>query len=121
MTKPLALFGNLVMKALRDEALQFFEGLVDYRLKAPALQSLQDKLDSFSPEQLNVIRGCVRASVDEGIHSFLFALHNACEEGILEITVNGKRITDLSDGLHGELFTEDGWQARFSQFGESSD
>lgn len=119
MTKPLDRLGKLVMQRLRDEPFEFFEQLTQGHWKAPSLQGLQRDVRSLSPEQLEIVRRCVRSTVDEGIHDFLFALQEACEKETLELRIQGKNVLDLTDGLHGELFTEDGWQARFSKFGET--
>ena len=119
MTKPLDRLGKLVIQSLRDESFEFFEQLTQGHWEAPSLQKLQRDVRSLSPEQLEIVRRCVRSAVDEGIHSFLFALQEACEKKKLELRIQGDDVLDLTDGLHGELFTEDGWQARFSKFGEA--
>ena len=50
------------------------------------------------------------------MHDLLFAFqeHHDCGEGI-EIMVEGKPIAELSDGLHGEIFGDEGWMVRFSK------
>ena len=35
--------------------------------------------------------------------------------------VDGKSVADLTDGLHGELFTEEGWLSKYSAFGAPPD
>mgnify|MGYP001557793087 CR=1 FL=1 len=119
MTTSLDRLGKLVMQRLRDEPFEFFEKLTQGHWKGPSLQRLHRDLRSLSPEQLQIVRRCVRFAVDEGIHSFLFGLQEACEKEKLELRIQGDNVLDLTDGLHGELFTEDGWQARFSKFGEA--
>jgi hypothetical protein len=39
------------------------------------------------------------------------------KEGIA-LLVDGKNLVELSDGLHGESLGADGWNARFSKYGE---
>jgi hypothetical protein len=118
-TNTLDLLGKLVMNHLRDRSFEFFELLAKGHWKAPALVKLQNDLRSFSAPQLDIVRRAVRSSVDTGIHDFLFALYNACEDGAIELRLGGKNVTELSDGLQGELFTEDGWEARLSRFGQA--
>lgn len=48
----------------------------------------------------------------QGVFNFLFLFE---EDDKKEILVSGKNITEISDGLSGELFTEDGWISRFSK------
>ena len=117
--KELDLLGKLVMTRLRDEAISFADGLLRHHWKAPALQKLQRDLKALTPAQSALVRRTVRASVDAGVHAFLFALQEAMDAGVVELRVKGKNVAQLTDGLHGELFTSKGWQARFSDFGES--
>jgi hypothetical protein len=112
-------FGSLIMKKLRDEAISFADGLLRQHWKAPGLQKLQRNLKSLDPTQADLMKRTIRASVDAGVHSLLFALQEASDSGILEVRVNGKNIATLTDGLHGELFSPKGWQARFSDYGSA--
>lgn len=49
------------------------------------------------------------------LHSLLFTMTG--EDGTPAIVVEGHDVAEDSDGLHGELFGEDGWLARFSKYG----
>ena len=90
--------------------------------KAPALQKLQKDLASLPENHRTIVRRCVIQSVDNGRHDFLFALQESYEnESDIEVVVDGQNIAENSDGLHGELFTEDGWKAKYGKFGEPSD
>ncbi|MGN7760514.1 hypothetical protein [Paenibacillus sp. 22594] len=51
---------------------------------------------------------------------FLFRIQEQDEEGIKNNSRWGEH-TEISDGLHGELFTEDGWYHRFSKYGENQE
>jgi hypothetical protein len=117
--KDLDIWGKLVMERLRDEAISFGDGMQRGHWKAPGLKNLQKDLKKFGKAEAGIVRRAIRASIDSGIHAFLFALQEAGDQGKVEIRINGKSITELSDGLHGELFTPKGWQARFSEFGEA--
>ena len=111
--------GKLMMEKLRDEAISFAEGLLSQHWKAPSLKKLQRELKALDKHQRELVLRTVRASIDSGVHAFLFALQEAGEDGRIKIKVNGKDIADSTDGLHGELFTPEGWQARFSAYGEA--
>jgi hypothetical protein len=119
--KELDIFGRLVMEKLRDEAFSFADGLMRQHWKAPRLKKLQRELKGLDKKQADLVTRTVRAAVDAGVHSLLFALQEASQAGTLEIRVEGKNIADLTDGLHGELFTAKGWHARFSQYGIAPD
>jgi len=113
--------GQFVMTNRRDAALSYFESLAGGRWKAPGLQQLQGELQALDEDRLQTVRRCVVSVIDHAIHDFLFALQEG--EGVreVELVVDGQSVADLSDGLHGELFTEDGWLAKYSAFGKPPD
>ena len=118
--EPLDKFGSFVMRNLRDKGFKYFDLLAKAGWKAPALQKLQQDLMQFTPEQREVVRRAVRRTMDVAIHDFLFALqeyHDAQE--LIEVLVDGTEVAALSDGMHGELFGDDGWEARFSTYGKA--
>ncbi|MFI4860575.1 MAG: hypothetical protein ACIAXF_07845 [Phycisphaerales bacterium JB063] len=115
-------FGGLITQEMRDKALDFFEDAVQDKLRAPSLRGFQDELASLSDQQLALVRRAVMLSLDHGIHDFLFALvksHDS-EQGI-EVRVDGLNIVELSDGLHGEPWTREGWIARLGRYPESNE
>lgn len=112
-------FGRLVVTRLRDAAITHHDLAVKRHWKAPALQNLQSDLAALSPEQRQVVRRCVIDALDTGMHDFLFALQEMHGHGV-EILVDGENVAALSDGLHGESFSEDGWIARFGKYPEGT-
>lgn len=122
MNSELDIFGKLLMKSFRDRALYQLDTLIEGKFNVPSLQKLQESLSTMNENDKEIlIQTCIE-SLDSGIHDFLFALQESSDnkDGI-EIIVNGKNIAELSDGLQGELFTEDGWFAKFSKYGEPKD
>jgi hypothetical protein len=109
-------FGQFVINKLRDRAIDFYDGLAAGRWKSDRTQELQAGLARLTDAQRLLIRRCVIAAVDDGLHNFLFALGVAhdFEEGIA-VVVDGCNIAEHSDGLQGELFGEDGWFAKYSK------
>ena len=122
MSVELDKFGKFLMSNLRDNAISKLNTLFEGGSKAPALQELQNSLKSINDEEKEILKKAFTNSLDTGLHDFLFSLHESTEnnEGI-ELIVNGKNVTELSDGLQGELFTEDGWLSKYSAFGEPSE
>lgn len=119
---PLDTFGRFVMVHLRDRGLDHMEGLLAGRWKAPSLKKLQNALRRLSKSQRDVVRQAFVESFDEAIHDFLFALQEETDNaGSVVVRVRGKNVATLSDGLQGELFSEDGWYARFSAHGQPPD
>lgn len=116
---PLDEFGQFLMVNLRDAAISYFDELATSGWKAPSLAALQAELKSLGAEQLRIVRRCVMSSLDHGIHDFLFKLQESGDlDGNIRVQVQGQDVSAISDGLHGELFTKDGWMAKYSMFGE---
>jgi len=113
-------FGKLLVTQLRDNAIDFFDLAARGHWRAPALQELQQELAQQSPDQIDLIRRCVIQAVDHGIHDFLVGLVEANEFDDVRVLVDGENVVELSDGLHGEPFTEDGWIAKFGKHPELS-
>ena len=112
-------FGEVVMTDLRDKTIDFFEILVERKWKTPSLQKLQCGISELNADQIDLVRKILITSLDTGIHDFLFKLQEQADfENEIEIKVQGIDIIQASDGLHGELFTKDGWFANYSKYGE---
>lgn len=108
-------FGKFLMENLRDKSIQFAEKLIDEKWNAPDLQEIQQKISTFSDEDKKLILSFIIGSIDNGIHDFLFALQ---EQTKIKIQFDDINIENLSDGLHGEIFTREGWRHKFSKYGE---
>ncbi|MGO9919922.1 MAG: DUF6547 family protein [Isosphaeraceae bacterium] len=116
---PLDRFGQFVMANLRDKAIEFFDLLAQGHWKAKSLRQLQSDVKQLSDSQRSILRRCIIATTDNAIHDFLFALQELADfEDDIQVIVRGKNIAKISDGLQGEMFTADGWMAKFSAFGE---
>lgn len=117
MDEPLDKFGRLLVTQLRDPAVYFFDAACEGRWKSPGMQDLQAELAALSPEQRDVARRALLMALDAGIHDFLFALQEAhdLEKGVA-VSVDGENVAELSDGLQGEPWTDNGWIARFSRY-----
>ena len=76
----------------------------------------------MSPDELSVVRRAVISAVDNGMHDFLFAVgEHHDHDNSIQVLVDGHDVADVSDGLHGEQFTEDGWIARYGAYSEDGD
>ena len=116
---PLSEFGRVVIVKLRDRGIDHLDKLLAGKAKAPAFRKLQGELKSLDQEQRALLRRAFVTSLDSALHDFLFALQEQNDSGgRVAVLVDGSRIAEASDGLHGELFTEDGWFARCSRHGE---
>jgi hypothetical protein len=115
--KPLDKFGKFFVENLRDKALEHLEFMFVGWWKAPELQPLQGKLVNLSPDMKIMVREVVEKTLTTAMHDLLFAFQESHDGKTgIEIVIDGKSAGELSDGLHGELFGEDGWIVRYSKF-----
>jgi hypothetical protein len=122
MNDPLDKFGAFIVKNLRDQALDDLEMLLRGAWKSPITQDMQRRLGLLTNDQKQLVREVADRIITTGMHDFLFALQEAsdADQG-LEVQVDGSNIASLSDGLHGEIFSDEGWIAKHSKFPRSHD
>ncbi len=120
MKKPLDKFGEFIVQNLRDKMIQDADMLLAGKWKAPSLQALQKRASSLTEEQKQIVRDIVERTTVTGMHDFLFAIQEASDGGgEIKITVDGKEVAKLSDGLHGEMFGDSGWISAHSKYPQS--
>ena len=115
MSDELDKLGKFLMQHFRDNAIFKLDSLASSTIKAPSLQQLQNEIALLDEAQKEILRQTCIEVIDTGSHDLLFALQESGEnnEGI-QILVDKKDASELSDGLQGELFSEDGWITKFS-------
>ena len=112
-------FGRFLMANLRDEALEYYDLLARGHWRGPQLAQLQRDVAALAEGQRAILRRCVLATVDHAIHHFLLSLLEQDDDGgAIRVVAHGADVAALSEDLDGELYTADGWLARYSRFGE---
>jgi hypothetical protein len=118
----LALFGKFVMENLRDKGIDCFDRLAAGKYRAPSVQKLQQDLQGLGPAGVAVARRALVDCLDNAIHDLLFKLQEQADfANDIRVIVRGVNVVDASDGIHGEAFGPEGWQAKFSKYGEAPD
>lgn len=114
----LDLAGERIVHFVRDDAIETYEQTEVGLTKAPQYQSLHRRLSELSEDQRVLVRDAVVKIVDLVLHNFLWVLEGGEGLELLFRTGYGEvvNLTELSDGLAGELYSEDGWIARFSRY-----
>ena len=117
--EPLEKFGQFITEKLRDNQFRFAEDVLAGKYKSQRLIDLHEQLLLLNEKQKSIALNFVKTVVDTGIHDFLFAIVERADfEGDLNILVDGEDVVQLSDGIHGEAYGEDGWNAKFSKYGD---
>ena len=93
MNNELNSFGKILMNDVRDTTIESFDNMINGTMKGITAENVQEKIREFSDGQIDVVKWM--------------------EE---DITLSFKEINlkDESDGLSGELYTEDGWIQKYS-------
>jgi hypothetical protein len=117
MNQSLDKFGEFYVRNLRDKMLQDLDMLLSGSWNAPGVQDLQQRLVALPEDCRALIREAAEHMVVTGMHDLLFALQEEADnDGAIRLTVDGVEVAKESDGMHGEIFSDEGWIARFSQY-----
>lgn len=110
-------FGQFIIQALRDKAIDQHLLMQQGHWKAPAVQELQRAVTALPPAQKELMLKVVVDVVDVALHDFLFALQDSHDRGLgIEVLAEGENVAEASGMLHGEHLGEDGWIAKYSRF-----
>ncbi len=111
--------GEFIVKNLFDKGLNNMFIMMEGGFNAPPLQDLQNDLMQFSQKQKDIIKDLVINVMTAATHDFLFRLQEESDAlGEVSLRVDGEDIGKHSDGLHGEIFTEEGWLSRYSKYAD---
>lgn len=111
MTEKLEVFGRILMNEVRDETISSLDMMISGEMQGVTAKAIREKLISFDKEQLEVLEWLLPKVVDLSLHNMLFMLE---EHDNILVIVDNEDIKSVSDGMPGELYTEDGWISRFS-------
>lgn len=111
-------FGQILMSEVRDPAIEKYEMIVEGKMKSARALKLSEGLSSLTHDQLALVREVVLSSIDDVLHNFLWTLEQ--HERDLELNFSDEsdraNLSYVSDGLAGELYSEDGWIAQHSKY-----
>jgi len=116
-------FGQLLIASVRDPGISKLESFMRGELKSHSAQTMWESVKDFTPQQREVLRKIVIWSIDRTMHDFLWMFEQSENFSIGTSPSSGGsvKLAEVSDGLGGELYSEDGWISRFSQFPEGFD
>ncbi|MFF2482276.1 epimerase [Paenibacillus sp. NPDC058071] len=117
MKNGLEAFGEILMTQVRDKAIFHWEKVLHGEMKDKGSKLLfEEFINNLEKDQQERIVDITSQVVDTTLHFLLLALE---EESLISVFAkydDGEPIDikKLSDGLPGELYTEDGWIMKFS-------
>ncbi|MGP4672502.1 hypothetical protein ACSV5N_11125 [Agrobacterium salinitolerans] len=117
MTQDLDTFGRLLMKDVRDQTILEYDGMVSGKINSISGKKLRALLDQFDQDQREAIKSIILTQIDGAIHNFLWLIEKGGDSSFPVVLNGGIPPVDLataSDGLTGELYSDEGWIARYS-------
>ena len=108
-------FGEHLVKSVRRIALIQVRKLIRGEMKGAAGIRFKELFENFTPDQLASIDQATEFAIDSTLFNVLFSADSESLRILFpDNTGEYINIADLSDGLSGELSSDDGWITRFS-------
>lgn len=105
----LEVFGRMMIEKVRDVTIQDWDSLVEGKSKGITAKAVNEKLASFTQEELEIIKWIIPKIVDTTMHNFLCTIETSKKFDIKVNTENGviERLQDESDGLYELISMQD--------------
>jgi hypothetical protein len=117
MKSELDLFGEMLMTEVRDRAINQWFGTIEGRMKSPRSREIFERFHHLKFEEEAYLKQLFTEVVDTALHFLLsFADEDKIDIILHTESCNEVNIKSISDGLAGELYSDDGWISRFSKF-----
>jgi hypothetical protein len=116
-TAQLDAFGRKLIDSVRDRTLDDIDLTLTGMAQAGWEQELSRQISSsLDRDGVLLARHLVVIAIDTALHNLLWMLETSDQIRLVAKAPDGAAVdlADVSDGLSGELWTEDGWIARFS-------
>ncbi|MFK2379646.1 hypothetical protein ACIXN9_09915 [Bacteroides fragilis] len=110
-------FGEVLISEIRDKTLMNFEKIITGVLKGETNQTLYKQISVMSLADQETLKRIVYRMVDLTIHNTLFLFEESEDNWVISNPILGiENLSELSDGLSGELYGGNGWIAKYSDF-----
>ena len=108
-------FGKILITEVRDGTIDSMNKMIDGTMKGTIDKLIRKKISILDKEQIEVLKWLIPEIVDFSLDSMLFMFEGHPD---LQLVFQGVDLKEVSDGLSGELYTEDGWIQKFSKYDE---
>lgn len=112
MEKELETFGKVFIEEVRDRSIRIFDKKINGLMKDECSRLLYERIRLLSDDEKKIIYDLIPNVVDLCLHNMLCLFE---EHDEFKIFVDEENINMASDGLAGELYTSDGWIAKYSE------
>lgn len=110
-------FGEILISRVRDKSIKEWDMIIDGRMKGVSSDRIRNTLSCYNKTQIEALGVIMPQIVDTVLHHLLWTIEQSNIINLNIVDENGAacNIREASDGLSGELYSEDGWINRFSQ------
>ena len=108
-------FGKILITQVRDGTIDSMNKMIDGTMKGTTAKLIRKKIAILNNEQIEILKWLIPEIVDFSLDSMLFMFEGHPD---LQLVFQGVDLKEVSDGLSGELYTEDGWIQKFSKYDE---
>ena len=108
-------FGKILITEVRDGTIDSMNKMIDGTMKGTIAKLIRKKIAILNNEQIEILKWLIPEIVDFSLDSMLFMFEGHPD---LQLVFQGVDLKEVSDGLSGELYTEDGWIQKFSEYDE---
>lgn len=112
MNRKLDYFGKILIENVRDRSINQMELRINGRMKDEDSKKIYSRIQQLNKEQVELIEEMIPKIIDLTLHNMLFMFEQYPE---IKLLIEKDDLNEESDGLAGELYTEDGWIERFSK------
>ena len=109
--------GKTLIEMVRDESIGKSQDVLAGNIKSQQAQLIHQKLSHLEQPEKDAIIEFMRLSVDSTLHSLLWMVEESPELDLVVYCGDSKKyLSEESDGLSGELYGEDGWIEKYSNY-----
>jgi hypothetical protein len=121
-TRDLDAFGTEFTREARDTSVRMLEVLVEGRQGSEEDHRIANLLQKMSSGEREFTIHLVRRFIDTSLHNVLWMIERSDRFDLVARSDDGmetRSLKEQSDGLSAEPYTEEGWFARYSAYGDA--
>lgn len=112
-------FGEEFISEVRDSTIENMEMILSGKMKSEEARKLFQKVKDLDEETQSIVREFIFKTIDNGLFNTLTFFEQSEEYAIqYQDEDNTENLNDLSDGLAGELYSDNGWITKYSKYKE---
>lgn len=110
-------FGKGLMQYSRDSTLNTVSKILQGKIKSPNHKIVGEALQDLTPEERKAVEDLAKLLFNEMFFEFEQFLNRYTEYKLMYSDGESEvDLLDISDGLFGEMFGDDGWIEKYSEF-----